>query len=203
MTARRITDLVGAAVIAAALAGCGTTAPARFYTLDSTAAPIGASVASASVASASVMVGPVTVPASVDRPEMVVRVAPNRVEVDEFNRWDAPLQDSIARAVAGDLAAQLGSPNVTTAPLANFNPDYRVIINVQRFESTPGKSALVEAVWTVRSAATGDVRSGRTVAHETVQNGGYQALAAAHSQALTALSADIASAIAAEARNKH
>ncbi len=198
MTARRIVNLVAAAAIAAALAGCGTTAPARYYSLDSTAAPIGASAAGVSV-----MVGPVTVPASVDRPEMVVRVAPNRVEVDEFNRWDAPLDDSIARAVAGDLAAQLGSPDVTTAPLANFSPDYRVIINVQRFDSTPGKSALVEAVWTVRSAATGDVRSGRTVARETVQGVGYEALAAAHSQALAVVSTDIAAAIRSEARDKH
>jgi uncharacterized lipoprotein YmbA len=198
MTARRIANLVAAAAIAASLAGCGTTAPARYYTLDSTAAPLGTSLANASV-----MVGPVTVPASVDRPEMVVRIAPNRVEVDEFNRWDAPLEDSIARAVAGDLAAQLGSPDVTTAPLANFSPDYRVIINVQRFESAPGKSALVEAVWTVRSAATGDVRSGRTVAHETVQGGGYEALAAAHSQALATVSTDIAAAIRSEARDKH
>jgi uncharacterized protein len=198
MMTRGIASLVAGAAIAAALAGCGTTATPHFYTLDSTAAPTGASLSSASV-----MVGPVTVPASVDRPEMVVRVAPNRVDVDEFNRWDAPLDDSIARAIAGDLAAQLGSPDVTTAPLANFNPDYRVIINVQRFESTPGKSALVEAVWTVRSAATGDVRSGRTVARETVQGGGYDALAAAHSQALAVVSTDIAAAIQSEAHDKH
>jgi hypothetical protein len=39
----------------------------------------------------------------VDQPEFVVQVAPNRVDVDEFNRWDAPLNDGIARAVAGDL----------------------------------------------------------------------------------------------------
>ncbi|MGH7934102.1 MAG: PqiC family protein [Candidatus Binataceae bacterium] len=198
MTARRVVNLIAAAALATAAYSCGISKPARFYTLDSTAAPIGAALANASV-----MVGPVTVPASVDRPEIVVRVAPNRVDVDEFNRWAAALDDSIARAVAGDLAAQLGSPDVTTAPLANFNPDYRVIIDVQRFESTPGKSALTEAMWTVRSAATGDVRSGRTVAQETPQGDSYQALAAAHSQALAIVSADIAAAIRSEARDKH
>jgi uncharacterized protein len=197
MTARQIVELIAAATIAAAIAGCGTSARARFYTLDSTATPNGASVGHATV-----MVGPVTVPASVDRPEMVIRVAPNRVDVDEFNRWDAPLDDSIARAVAGDLAAQLGTPNVTSAPLANFSPDYRVIINVQRFESTPGKSALVEAVWTVRRTASGEVRSGRAVAREAVHGDGYDALAAAHSRALALVSADIAGAIRAEAQEK-
>ncbi len=57
-----------------------------------------------------VMIGAVSVPAAVDQPQFVVQVAPNRVEVDEFNRWAAPLNDSIARAVAGDLAVQLGTP---------------------------------------------------------------------------------------------
>ena len=79
------------------------TAPSRFYTLDSTAIADGAPAAHAAV-----MVGPVTVPAAVDQPQFVVQVAPNRVEVDEFNRWVAPLSDTIARAVAGDLVVLLG-----------------------------------------------------------------------------------------------
>jgi uncharacterized lipoprotein YmbA len=145
------------------------------------------------------MVGPVAVPAAVDRPEFVVQVAPNRVEVDEFNRWDAPLEDSIARAVAGDLSVLLNSPNVTSAPLADFSAAYTVTINVQRFESVKGQSALVDAVWAVRSAAGGQTRSGRTIAQEAVQGEGFDALAAAHSQAIAKVSGDIASAIRTEA----
>ena len=48
--------------------------------------------------------GPVSVPAAVDRPEFVVQVAQNRVALDEFNRWVSPLGDSIARTVSVDLA---------------------------------------------------------------------------------------------------
>ena len=102
---------------------------------------------------AAVMVGPVSVPAAVDRPEFVVQTAPNRVDVDEFNRWDAPLNDAIAQAVAGDLVKLLGTPDVASAPMANFAPAYRVTIDVQRFESVPGHSVLVEAVWTVHRTA--------------------------------------------------
>ena len=131
----------------------------------------------------------------------MVQVAPNRVEVDEFNRWVAPLNDGIARALAGDLAVQLGTPEVAAAPLANFNPSYWVTIDVQRFESIPGQAALVEAVWTVR-AAGGETRSGRTVAREAVQGDGFDALAAAHSRALAKMSGDIAAAIRAEAEEK-
>jgi uncharacterized protein len=191
-----IANTILIALVAAAAAGCAS-APARFYNLDSTATSDGAPAAHASV-----MVGPVSVPASVDQPEFVVQVAPNRVELNEFNRWAAPLNDSIAQAVAGDLVKLLGTPNVAAAPLANFDPTYRVTIDVQRFESVPGQAALVEAVWTVRRIAGGETRSGRTVARETVQGDGFDALAAAHSRALAKMSGDIAAAIRAEAEEK-
>jgi uncharacterized protein len=191
--ARRIAHLIATALVAAAAAGCASAQP-HYYTLDSTASPSGAAAAHIAVA-----VGPVSVPASVDQPQIVVQVAPNRVDVEEFNRWASPLNESIARALAGDLSSQLGTPDVTAAPLANFKPDYRVTIDVQRFESLRGEAATVEAVWVVRRTAGGQTRSGRTIAREPVQGDGFDALAAAHSRALTKVSADIAAAIRAEA----
>jgi uncharacterized lipoprotein YmbA len=145
---------------------------------------------------------PVTIPASVDQPEFVVQVAANRVQVDEFNRWVSPLGDAISRTVAGDLVALLGTPDVASGELANFTPDYRVTIDVQRFESVQGQAATLEAVWTVRKTAGGEIRSGRTVAREPVQGPSYDELAAAHSQALAKMSGDIAAAIRAEAEQK-
>ena len=195
MTAAQRARLLGVALIALAAAGCGTTAPSRFYTLD---APATAGNVPP-LAHTAVMVGPVTIPAAVDQPQFVVQVAANRVDVDEFNRWAAPLNDSIARAVAGDLAAQLGTPEVATAPMANFTPDYAVTIDVQRFESYRGQAAEIDAVWVVRQTTNGHTQSGRTVAQEPVSGDGFDALAAAHSRALQRLSADIATAIRAQA----
>lgn len=100
--ARRIAQVISIALVAAVAAGCST-APARYYSLSSTATADGTPATRASV-----MVGPVTIPASVDQPEFVVQIAPNRVEVNEFNRWVAPLNDAVARAVAGDLVVLLG-----------------------------------------------------------------------------------------------
>ena len=192
---RRIAQLISIALMTLAT-GCST-APSHFYSLASTATADGTPATAASV-----MVGPVTIPAAVDQPEFVVQVAANRVEVNEFNRWVSPLNDSIARAVAGDLVVLLGTPNVANSQLANFLPDYRVTIDVQRFESIQGQAAVVEAVWTVRKTAGGQIRSGRTVARETVQGQGFDALAAAHSQAIAKMSGDIAAAIRAEAEQK-
>jgi len=190
---KRLTSIAFAAIV---VAGCSTS-PARFYSLGSTATPDGTPSTPAAV-----MVGPVTIPASVDQPEFVVQVAPNRVEVDEFNRWVSPLNDSIARAVAGDLVVLLGTPEVASAELANFAPDYRVTIDVQRFESVQGQAATVEAVWTVRKSVGGETRTGRTVVREPVQGQGFEALAAAHSRAVAKMSGDIAAAIRSEAEQK-
>ena len=123
MTTARLllAGLAGLAVV-----GCSS-APSRFYTLDATATAGGGPAVHRAI-----LVGPVSVPASVDRPELVVQVAPNRVDIDEFNRWAGPLGDSVARVVASNLATLLADPDVASGPLASFVPDYRVTIDVER-----------------------------------------------------------------------
>ena len=50
----------------------------------------------------------------------------------------------------------LGTPRVTLFPQTlAADADYRVAIEVRTFESTPGKSAALDAVWTVRRAKDG------------------------------------------------
>jgi hypothetical protein len=172
-----------------ALAAACRSPSSRFYTLESLAHPGGEPPVGDGV-----MVGPVSVPGSVDRPEFVVQLAPNRVAVDEYNRWAAPLDESVGRTVAANLAALLGTKTVA-GPLANFEPAYRVAIDLQRFESVPGRMALVDAVWAVRRASDGTARAGRTLAEEPVDGTEFDAIAAAHSRALARMSGDIAAAI--------
>ncbi len=109
----------GIAIACAAIglaAGCGTSPPSRFYTLGPTAAP------AASTSTLVVAVGPVTIPAVVDRPEFVVNTGPNEVKIDDFNRWAAPLQDGLSRAVAENLVALLGTPRVVRFVLGQPEP---------------------------------------------------------------------------------
>lgn len=197
MKTNHITQLFLITCVAAAAAGCASS-PSRFYTLNSTATGDGSPATNCAV-----LVGPVSIPALVDRPQFMVQVATNRVEVDEFNRWAEPLNNNIAGVIAGDLATLLGTPQVATAPLANFTPAYQVSIDIQRFESVRGKSVLVEAVWAVHRMATGGATcSGRTVASEPVLGDSFDALAAAHSRALAKVSGDIAAVIRSEAEAK-
>ena len=170
-------------------AGCSTPPPSRFYTLAATAT----ATATPSPSTLVIAVGPVTVPSIVDRPEFVVSTGPNEVRLDDFNRWAAPVQDGLSRAISENLVAILGTPRVVRFPqtLAE-EPDYRVAVEVRTFESTPGTSATLDAVWTVRRMKDGKTQTGRTSARETVAESGYDALAAAHSRAAARLSQDIA-----------
>jgi uncharacterized lipoprotein YmbA len=183
--------LASCILLFALVAGTGCASPrSSFYTLNSTGKP------ATSGADYSVSVGPVSVPAAVDRPQIVVRLAPNQVAIDEFHRWASPLPDAIARVVAENLAAMLGTPQVSvfSRPTA-AGARYRALVDVLRFESAPGEAATLDAVWTVRSTKDGTSRSGRTTVSEPVPDREYATLAAAHSRALGRLSADLAGAI--------
>jgi uncharacterized lipoprotein YmbA len=186
----RFIATAGLCIFVVFTAGCGATPSSRFYTLSSGAAPAATSL------NVSVVVGPVSVPAVVDRPQIVVTTGPNQVKVEEFNRWAAPLQNGIARVVAENLVAMLGTPRVTlSSQTLGADADYRAVIEVQGFESSLGDAAALDAVWTVRRAKDGKSETGRTTAREGVQDKSYDALAAAHSRALARLSRDIAEAV--------
>jgi uncharacterized lipoprotein YmbA len=140
----------------------------------------------------SVVVNPVIIPAAVDRPQMVVSVRQNQVFVDEFNRWVGPLQNGIARVVAENLVALLGTPRVTVSTQTITFPDYRVAIDVQRFDSALGEAATLDAFWTVIRIKDAMSQTGRTSLREPTTAPGYDGVAAAHSRALERLSRDIA-----------
>ena len=183
---RTVFCLIGMALLTA----CASP-PSRFYTLSSTQETAGFSPSSISVA-----VGPVSIPESVNRPEIVVQVGPNQVALDEFNRWAAPLQADIQRIIMENLARLLGTSGVSRYPQGPIiTPDFRVQIEVLRFESTPGDAALLDVIWTVRGKNEKEVKTGRTTVREPAREKSYDALVAAHSRALGTLSHDLAEAI--------
>jgi uncharacterized lipoprotein YmbA len=123
-------------------------------------------------------------------------MGPNQVRLEEFNRWASPLQNNIARVIAENLTALLGTTRVTLFPQStSADAEYRAIIDVLRFDSMPGEAVALEAVWIVRRMKDGKVEGGRTAVREAVQANDYEALAAGHSRAVARLSQDIANAL--------
>jgi uncharacterized lipoprotein YmbA len=186
---RRLVTIAAVYALTAFAAGCASPA-SRFYTLSATTTSAAAS------SDVSIAVGPVSVPAIVDRPEIVVTTSPTQVRLEEFNRWASPLQNSIARVVAENLVALLGAPRVILSSQSlSADADYRAVIEIQSFDSVLGEAATLDAVWTVSRNKDGKSQTGRTTVREVTQGNGYDALAAAHSRALARLSQNIADAV--------
>ena len=191
MTRRTV---LGAAALLLALAvtGCSRSPRVTFYTLAPGAQ---VQVAAPERELPVVAVGPVTLPEVVDRPQLVVRVAENRVEILESHRWAEPLKSEIPRLIAENLGRTLGSTRVSSyRQHAGRNADYRVLIDILRFESADG-AVTVESSWSIRRAVGGAARAGHSLSREKVSGAGYDALVAAYGRALAGVSADLAEAI--------
>ena len=179
-------------LLAVLLAGCGSP-PASFYRL-STDPSLAATAARTN--SRPVIVGPVTVPDLVDRPQIVTRNTNNEVALNEYARWGEPLNSSIASAIAGDLTLLLGSDRVAPASRSLADPQaWRVRVDIQQFESVPGDTVAIDAHWSVRRFGDDNALTGRSLVREPVSGGDWNALVAAHSRALASVSRDIAKAI--------
>ena len=169
-------------------AGCGSPLKENFYTLSGPQTPSPAG----SGASMSVFVGPVTVPEAVDRLSMVLRTSPNQVEISDAHLWAEPLKSAIPRALAETLMRELGTPNVrATRTGGSGDVDYRVTVEVQRFDSSTQSGATLDALWSV--SGKGKSRTGRSTYTEPGSD--PAGLAAAHSRAIERLGRDIAAAI--------
>ncbi|HET7731388.1 MAG TPA: PqiC family protein [Usitatibacter sp.] len=184
--------MLAAAAVALALAGCGSPPKENFYTLSSPATPLPAAGASP----VTVYVGPVTVPESVDRTPMVLRTSPNQVDIDDGNRWAEPLKTAIPRVIAETLMRELGTPRVMASRGGSIAvPDFRVAIEIQRFESSLADGATIDALWSVVPAKGGAPRTGRSLVAEPAATRDPAGVAAAHSRALARVARDIAAAM--------
>lgn len=173
------------------LAACGSTPKESFYTLSTAPGPLPAG----SPSSLSVYVGPVSVPDAVDRTPMVLRTGPTQVEIDDLHRWAEPLKTAIPRALAEMLMRALGTPRVLAGRQSSSTlVDFRVAVDVQRFDSSLSEGATLDAAWTV-TPKQGTARTGRTFAREPLPSRDHAGIAAAHARALEKLAQDLAAAM--------
>ncbi|WP_447983127.1 PqiC family protein [Nitrospira sp. Nam74] len=182
------------------LAACGSSPKVSYYTLGT--ARIDNNQVVPTGIGYTVAVGPVSLPEVVDRPELVTRVGANEVDLDGERRWAEPLGSAIPRVIAEHLTHSLGAQPLLAYPYSAIDTaDYRVIVDIQRFDSEIRKGATIDAIWTIRrlSQKDAETKTGRSHIRETTVEDRYEALVAAHSRALAILSSDIAEAIRAAA----
>jgi uncharacterized protein len=184
------TRLIAGAVLCAAvlLAGCGRSPAVTFYRLT----PAAQSEASLLIKPApSVAIVSVTLPELVDRPQLVVSDAGARVVILESHRWAEPLKSALPRLLAENISRSIGTDRVAAYPQnAARDAEYRLFVDIQRFETT-GEAVAVDALWTIRSTKEARLLHGRSKIVEPTGSHEYDALVAAYSRAVAALSKEI------------
>lgn len=194
---RRI--LAAAACLVLSLAGCvnlgkGTPRGPNLYVLtpvDQTAK------GSPSSGELSIAVGPVEMPAHLNRPQMVTREGKNQLAVAQFDQWAEPLADSVPGVLIENLSALLGTNRVF--PYARRIPiqsDFQVAVQIIRMDAVLGGNAELDARWVILSGDGKNLlTTRRSYITESLDGATYGAVASAESRALASLSREIASEI--------
>jgi hypothetical protein len=190
---------IPALLAAVVLAGCmiGST-PAAYYILEPGHPAPDVRSTARTLAPITIGIGPVSVPAYLDRSAIVTRTAPNRVRINDDHRWAAPLQDEILRVLASDLADGPGVREVIVFPwTSEVTPDFRIQVLVRAFEGVPGDRVHLDAVWRLTSKTSNRHLDIQRISRidQQVAGTGYDALAAAMGKALDTLSLEMLSAI--------
>lgn len=188
------------AFLSMVLFGCAGTAgtpPTKFYLLN----PLPGPEKTANLGSErciSIGIGPVKIPDYLDRPEVVTRMSPNELRVDEFRKWGEPLEGNVSRVLAETLSSLLCLKTVAIFPWRGPIPiDYRIYVEVIRMDGALGESAFLDVTWAIVDGV--DKKKllfvKRSKYKEPVRGQDYEAFVSAQSRNLQGLSRDIAEAI--------
>ena len=156
--------VIAAFALAAALAtGCSSAPPMRYYVVTPLEGTAAAAPSSAPAHGPSVVVAGVRLPQYLERPQLVTRSGDNRLQVEEFHQWGGNLAKDLTRVLAENLSQLLRSDAVVAAPhTLRLRPDYRVEVEVLRFERADDARVYLTAKWWLLRGADGAPLAGPT-----------------------------------------
>jgi len=138
--------ILGGLTILVLGACAGGSPPTRFYALE--VAPKG--IPAATQSNLSIGLGPLTLPDSLNRPQILVRPEAYRRELAEFDHWAGDLKNNLARILGARLGERLGTQRIFLYPWPRFrHTDLQVQVDVWRFEGRPGGEAELYGSWTL------------------------------------------------------
>ena len=188
---------VAAVVASLVMSGCGSSPPLRYYTLTEVPATNRISTVANTLP---VRVDRVTIPAELDRSQLVRRIDPTRLQIIDNDRWAAPLEDTIRRVLSADLAARL-PPEMVANPYEPSIGEKRQLLSVdiEDFYGDATCTVTLRAAWVLKQPDTqGSPGTEEIRIPGSGSCNGTAGVPAVMSQALGQLSDHIASAIAAE-----
>jgi uncharacterized lipoprotein YmbA len=179
------------------LAGCSISAPTRFYVLSPLASSKAESQALKDEGCIAIGIGPVELPAYLDRPQIVTRVSENELNLAEFDKWAEPLKENFSRVLVENLSTLLCADTISIFPWKGSTPiDYQVEVTVIRMDGNVGGNASLVARWAIfREKDRKMLLTRQSSFSRLLSSQGYKALVSAQSLAIADLSREIAEAI--------
>ncbi len=179
------------------LAGClslfGSTPRPSFYVLSSLAHEDAAPGGSASSTGATIGVGPVSLPAHLDRLQIVSHAQANRVVLSDFHVWAEPLAENVSRVLAENLGILLRSERILRFPWPRSSRvDTRLRVDIRRFAAGPDGEVRLHCRWSLDSEDAGPLVSRSSSYSAPATPGDYDSVVESMSLVLEELSREIA-----------
>ena len=183
------------ALLGAGCVGPGTTQSPRLFVLTTTASP---APTNAGPSDLRLGVGPVEIPERLNRPQILTLAGPHEVKLSEFSQWAEPLEGSIPRVLAENLSRLVPTDRVSVYPWPSRESiELQVTVDIIRFEGQIGGNVSLAARWRLLQPSGPELQPLRLSRYTEPTDGDTtEALVAALSRILGALSADIAAEIA-------
>ncbi len=127
------------------LAACAGSSPrTHFYALEAGPAP----QALARLPDLSLALGPILLPDTLDRPQIVTRGAPHARELAEFHRWAGDLKADMGRQLSRRLMRALGTERVSRSSSSRHRGlDYQIRLDVLVFDGWLGGTVELIGSW--------------------------------------------------------
>lgn len=194
------THMTAALAVALIVLGTGCTlraAPPKTYVLSpAPAPPTSAAAAPGADRGPVVGVGPVSVPAYLDRASVVVRESGDEVRFSPNHQWAEPLKDGVARVLAENLAVMVPTDAVAVFPWrAPWTVTYRVAVEILRFDGPLGGPVVLNARWRLLDGRGQEIVLRAVALSEPVAEATHAAFVASQSRMLAGVSREIAAEI--------
>jgi len=132
------------------MTACATSPEIRYYTLSAEPGSKNNGTGETHVVHGAYAIDAVIIPDLLDRPQIVLRSGANTVEMLDYDRWGAPLQDQIQRVLAADLSARLGANTIVDPGLPTaMRSERRITISILKFDPGRGRESVIEASWAI------------------------------------------------------
>jgi uncharacterized lipoprotein YmbA len=177
-------------IILAAMMGCGSSKPSRYYLLSELK---NQEQKSSFKQQLKIGIGPLRFPEYLQRPQIGFFMNENQLQYAEYDRWAEPLDENFMRVLTENLSELLDLDQVYMYPFIGAPQiDYQIIMDIRKFEMNERSQVVLTVQWEIVKA--GDQQpllTQRSTYVQPVDSDNYISIVAGMSQAVERFSNDI------------